>query len=60
MDFSIWAYLEERVNKGHLSSVEALKTKIRKEWAKLPEGYIKRTCRAFRRRLEDFINKEGG
>jgi hypothetical protein len=60
LDFSIWSYIQTRAcNKKH-STIEALKKSIRREWAQMPEAYIRKVCSRFRPRIEAVIAAEGG
>ena len=36
LDFGIWSYIESKVSTVRHQSLEALKVKLRKEWAKIP------------------------
>ena len=56
LDFGIWGYLESKVSATHHKSLEALKTKLRKEWLKMPQDVIRDSCRSFSRRLQLVID----
>ena len=56
IDFSIWGYLESKVSATHHKSFKALKTKLRKEWLKMPQDVIRDSCRSFWRRLQLVID----
>lgn len=60
LDYSIWAYVEKGACQKPHSSVPALKTAITKFWNSMDAEYIKKTCGAFRRRLEGVIKANGG
>ena len=50
LDFGIWG-LESKVSATHHKSLEALKTKLRMEWSKMPQDVIRDSCRSFSRHL---------
>ena len=59
LDFGIWGYLESKVSATHYKSLEALKTKLWKEWSKMPQDVICNSCRSFLRRLQLVIDLNG-
>lgn len=59
LDYSIWANVEDSACKKPHSSVAALQKSIKKYWTQMPDSYIQKTCRAFRRRLEAVIKANG-
>ena len=59
LDFGIWGYLESKVSATHHKSLEALTTKLQKEWSKMPQGVIRDSCRSFSRRLQ-LVNDSNG
>ena len=52
LDFGIWGYLESKVSATNHKSLETLKTKLRKEWSKMPQDVIRDSCRSFSRRFQ--------
>ena len=58
--FGIWSYLESMVLIDHHRSLEALKVKLRKEWAKTPQKVIFNSCKAFSNRLQLVNDADGG
>ena len=60
MDFGIWSYLESKVSTVHHHSLDALKVKLLKEWAKIPQSVIRDSCKAFSKRLQLVIDADGG
>lgn len=60
LDYSIWATVEEGACKKPHPSVPALKKSIVRSWTKMTEDYIKKTCQAFRGRLEAVVAAKGG
>ena len=60
LDFGIWSYLENKVLDTRHQSLEALKVKLQKEWAKVPQKVICDTCKAFPKRLQLVIDADGG
>ena len=59
LDYAIWGILEDKVGSSSHPSVDALKAKVKEEWAALTPAYIKKSCRSFRRRVEATIEAEG-
>uniref|UniRef100_A0A3Q1HRU9 Tc1-like transposase DDE domain-containing protein n=1 Tax=Acanthochromis polyacanthus TaxID=80966 RepID=A0A3Q1HRU9_9TELE len=60
LDYSVWATVEkEACNTSH-ASVQALKASVKRTWQKMTLDYIKKTCLAFRRRVEAVIRAKGG
>ena len=59
LDFGIWGYLENKISATHHKSLEALKTKLRKEWSKMLQDVICNFCRSFSRRLKVVIDSNG-
>ena len=59
LDFGIWGFLESKVSATHHKSLEALKTKLRKEWLKMPQDVIHDSCRSFSRHLQLVIDLNG-
>ena len=41
LDFSIWGYLDSKVSATYHKSMETLKTKLWKEWSKMPQDVIR-------------------
>ena len=60
LDFGIWSYLESKVSTIHHQSLESLKVKLRKEWAKIPQNVIRDSCKAFSKRLQLVHDANGG
>ena len=60
LNFGIWSYLESKVSTVHHQSLEALKVKLQKEWAKIPQIVIRDSCKAFFERLQLVIDADGG
>ena len=60
MDYSVWAWIEERACSKPHGSVTSLKSSIKKEWSLMSEEYIKTVCSRFRHRVEAVIAKDGG
>lgn len=60
LDFGIWARLETKTNASAASSVAALRTTIRRQWADMSDAFVARVCRSFRRRLEQIVEADGG
>lgn len=59
LDFSIWAFVEEKACKQSHASVSALKGSIQREWKAMTPDYIRKVCARFRPRLEAIIAADG-
>ena len=60
LDYGIWSLLQQKVQCVSHPSLEALKSHIKKEWKKMEDDFIIRTCRSFRTRVEAVISAKGG
>ena len=60
LDYAIWGVLEGKVGATSHPSVDALKAKVKEEWAALTPAFIKKSCRSFRGRVEATVEAEGG
>ena len=60
LDYAVWGVLEDKVGATSHPSVDALKNKVKEEWAALTPAYIKKCCQSFRHRVEATIEAEGG
>ena len=61
VDFAIWGALQEKVYlRGKFTTVEQLKLAIIEEWRNLGQRFIDRSINEWRRRLEKFVEKQGG
>jgi len=59
LDYSFWGVLQDKVQARAHDSLDDLKQTITKEWRRLSSKYIRRTCGAFRRRLEQVVAANG-
>ncbi len=59
LDYSIWARVEKNACAVRHPNVAALKLAVNKEWAAMPESYVKDVCAGFRRRLNHVIDANG-
>ena len=59
LDFSIWAHVQSIACARRHMSVESLRAAIVSAWAGMSEGYIRKTCASFRRRLEQVVGTGG-
>ena len=59
LDFSIWSILEERVNATPHRSVEDLKSKLLREWSKIPDEHVCASVDSFIVRLKSCIKAKG-
>ena len=55
LDFSIWSTLETKTCSSPHSAVEALKAKLGKEWAAIPQETIRAACPSFSARLRAIV-----
>ena len=60
LDYAIWGEMTKRVGGTSYNSTDDLKAAILREWDDLPEAYVRKSCRSFRRRLEDIVAADGG
>ena len=60
LDFEIWSYLECKVSTVHHQSLEGIKIKLRKEWAKILQKVSCDSCKVFSKRLQLVIDADGG
>jgi hypothetical protein len=60
LDYGIWGVMQAKVNATSHENKSALARTIRREWNRLSEAMIRRTCRAFRLRLEKVVAADGG
>ena len=60
LDFAIWSILENKVSATHHTNLDALKTKLMKEWDKIPQKVIRDSCEAFSKRLQQVMDANGG
>jgi len=60
LDYSIWGYLEARVNTKRHTSIESLKASLKKEWKDLPIEYLRTTIESWPNRLRAVIKQKGG
>lgn len=59
MDFSVWFLLEAKVYSVAHPSVDALKTSLLSEWAKIPQETLRASVGNFRQRIERLIERKG-
>ena len=57
---SVRGIMESKARATSHPSIESLKDSIMKAWDNLDEEYIKKSCEAFRGRVEAIIDAEGG
>jgi hypothetical protein len=60
LDYGIWGVLQTKVNATAHENMDALRRTIRREWKRLSEAMVWRTCRAFRPCLEKVVPADGG
>ena len=59
-DYGIWGNVERKAYARPHPSVDAMKADVDEEWANMSEDFIRRTCSAFRPRLELMLEAQGG
>ena len=60
LDYTFWAYVQDRACPLAHANLESLKESITRAWMNMPEEYIKASCDAFPRRIKDVIAAQGG
>jgi len=60
LDYGIWGYLESKACATPQRSVDDLKSAVIEQWTNMPESFVKKTCKAFRPRLEAMLKADGG
>ena len=58
LDFGIWGYLESKVSRTHHTSLEALKSKLWKEWSKIPQDVNRDSCKSFSKCFQLVIDSD--
>ncbi|CAF2529763.1 unnamed protein product [Rotaria sp. Silwood2] len=51
MNYSIWGYLKQQLNKIHIDSLDDLKKKLLSEWRKMSQTYIDKVLASWPRRV---------
>ncbi|CAF4212456.1 unnamed protein product [Rotaria sordida] len=51
MDYSIWEYLKQQLNKTHINSLDELKKKLLHEWRKMNQTYIDKVLASWPKRV---------
>ena len=59
MDFSVWSMLKAKVSCVAHTIVDALKTSLLREWAKIPHKTLRASVGNFRKKNETPNQKEG-
>ena len=57
LDYAIWVILENKTNAASHLNISSLKTDIEGEWNKMPEEFILKACKSFRRHVDKIIEK---
>jgi hypothetical protein len=60
LDYAVFACLQKEVNKKPYSSIALLLKSIKKAWSGLKEEWVKKMVSAFRHRVSEVIEAEGG
>ena len=58
LDFSIWSILKTKARSSPYSIVEALKAKLVKEWAAIPQETVRAACALFSVRLRVLVKNK--
>ena len=56
-DYTIWDVFENKTNATFHPNIGLLKRAIEEEWNKMPEEFILKACKSFRRRVDIIIEK---
>ncbi len=59
LDFVFWVYVERKACRQHHPNMEAPKVSVNAEWDGVDETMVKRSCAAFRKRLEAIVVAKG-
>ena len=60
LDYGIWGQLSAKIEDRKYQNLEDFDKSIRMLWCKLPPSLIRKTCAAFRRRICQVIENNGG
>lgn len=60
MDFSIWGILDSKISAKNYTSIENLKTALKKAWNDIPRKTLSTIVKNFRKRLEACVAAKGG
>jgi len=60
LDFAVWGVMDRNARATSHPNVDSLKTAIVESWGNISENFIKKSCKAFRPRLEAVIAADGG
>ena len=60
LDFVFWNYVQDLACLRSHSNLESLKAAIIDAWNSMSQDFIKRSCDAFPRRLQEVIDAQGG
>ncbi|QQP36206.1 Uncharacterized protein FKW44_021229 [Caligus rogercresseyi] len=60
LDFAVWGFLERETNSTPHPNVDSLKASITAAWANTSTDFIKKSCAAFRHRVDAVIEAKGG
>ncbi|QQP55087.1 Uncharacterized protein FKW44_008153 [Caligus rogercresseyi] len=60
LDFAVWGFLERETNSTPHLNVDSLKASIIATWANISTDFIKKSCAAFRHRVDAAIEAKGG
>ena len=60
LDYAMWGVGRKQTNATSHPNIVSVKTAIEKEWNKMPEEFILKACKSFRRRVDTMIENYGG
>ena len=60
LDYAVWGILKNKTNATSHVNIGSLKTAIEEEWNKMPEEFILKAYKSFRRRVDIIIEKNVG
>ncbi|QQP37170.1 Uncharacterized protein FKW44_017363, partial [Caligus rogercresseyi] len=55
LDFAVWGFLQRESNSTPHPNVDSLKASITAAWANISTNFIKKSCAAFRHRIDDSL-----
>ncbi|QQP36050.1 Uncharacterized protein FKW44_021026 [Caligus rogercresseyi] len=59
LDFAVWGFLEKETNSTPHPNVDSLKACNAAAWANMSTDFIKKSCAAFRHRVDTVIEAKG-
>ena len=60
LDYGVWGEIETKACASPHPNVQSLKAAVEREWDNMSIHFVKKTCVAFRPRIEAMLEAEGG